>query len=129
MDQPIDVAEIEGSIKDMKNGGFDFNLPILLSKYFSSMLILLLNFMLYIKYPIHSALSILCVIPKKGNLKMPKNFRGIQMIRAIACLFDRVIARRLCAWMNIEAEQSAFQKGKSTIYNTNIYIEISHRNM
>ena len=37
------------------------------------------------------------------------------MMRAIACLFDRVIARRLCAWMNIEAEQSAFQKGKSTI--------------
>ena len=69
----------------------------------------------YIKYPIHLALSILCVIPKKGNLKMPKNFRGIQMMRAIACLFDRVIARRLCAWMNIEAEQSAFQKGKSTI--------------
>ena len=117
LDQPIDVGEIEGLIKDMKNGGFDFNLPILLilSKNFSSMLILLLNFMLYIKYPIHLALSILCVIPKKGNLKMPKNFRGIQMMRAVACLFDRVIARRLCAWMNIEAEQSAFQKGKSTI--------------
>ena len=91
------MGEIEGSIKDMKNGGFDFNLPILLIliKHFSSMLILLLNFMLYIKYPIHLALSILCVIPKKGNLKMPKNFRGIQMMRAIACLFDRVIARRL----------------------------------
>ena len=66
LDQPIDVGEIEGSIKDMKNGCFDFNLPILLilSKNFSSMLILLLNFILYIKYPIHLALSILCVIPK-----------------------------------------------------------------
>ena len=37
------------------------------------------------------------------------------MMRAIACLIDRVIAKRLYAWMKIEAEQSAFQKGKSTL--------------
>ena len=96
----------------MKKGGFDFNIPVLqiLANHFSVALLLILNFILYVKYPIHLALSILCVIPKKGNLSLPKNFRGIQMIRAIACLFDRVIARRLCLWMNVENEQSAFQK-------------------
>ena len=117
LDQPIDINEVNGCLKDMKNGGFDFNTPVLsiLVNSFSVILLLILNFMLYIKYPLHLALSILCVIPKKGNLLLPKNFRGMQMMRAIACLFDRVIAKRLYAWMKIEAEQSAFQKGKSTL--------------
>ena len=129
LDEPIVLGEVQNSIKDMKNGGFDFSLPILsiLFKHFSATLLFILNFLLFVKYPIHLALSILCVIPKKGNLRMPKNFRGIQMMRAIACLFDRIVARRLYVWMKIEPEQSAFQKGKSTvipIFTLRLLIEI-----
>ena len=74
LDQPIDINEVNGCLKDMKNGGFDFNIPVLsiLVNSFSVILLLILNFMLYIKYPLHLALSILCVIPKKGNLLLPK---------------------------------------------------------
>ena len=46
---------------------------------------------------------------------MPKTYGGMQMMRAIACPFDRIIAKRIYLWMSIESEQSAFQKGKSTI--------------
>ena len=118
LDQPIDINEVKDSLKDMKNGGFDFNIPVIsiLVNHFSATLVLILNFIFYVKYPIHLAMSILCVLPKKGNLRLPKNFRGIQMMRAVACLFDRVIARRLYTWMSIENEQSAFQKGKSTLF-------------
>ena len=37
------------------------------------------------------------------------------MLRAVSNLYDHLIANRLCKWMNIESEQSAFQKGKSAI--------------
>ena len=99
LDQPIGINEVNWCHKDMKNGGFDFDIPVLaiLVNYFSVILLLILNFMLYIKYPLHLALSILCVIPKKGNLLLPKYFGGIQMERAITYLFDRVIAKRLYA--------------------------------
>ena len=37
------------------------------------------------------------------------------MLRALGSLYDRIIAKRLYRWMHVEAEQSAFQKGKSAI--------------
>ena len=56
---------------------------------------------------------------------LPKNYRGIQMMKSLACLYDRIIANRLKLWLN--ANQSAFQKGKSTlihIFTLRILIEI-----
>ena len=37
------------------------------------------------------------------------------MMRALSSLYDRLIVNRLCKWMNVEPEQSAFQKGKTAI--------------
>ena len=55
LDQPITSYEMIDSFKDMKNGGFDFNQPILsiLCTHFSVVMLLILNFLLYVKYPIH----------------------------------------------------------------------------
>ena len=60
-------------------------------------------------------LSLLHAIPKKGNLRLVTNFRGIQMQPLLGLLYDRIIALRLIAWAKINSEQSAFQKGKSTV--------------
>ena len=101
----------------MKKGGFHYNLPIIaiLIGCFSNILLIMLNFIIFVRYPVQLALSLLSVIPKKGNKQFAKNYRGIQMLRAVSSLYDRLIANRLCKWMNIESEQLAFQKGKSAI--------------
>ena len=116
LDDPISEAETEEALDSMKKGGFDYNLPILLILFscFKQTLLLLLNVIFFGTYPIHLALSLLSILPKKGNLLLPKNFRGIQMLRAIGSLYDRIIGRRIYKWMHVEPEQSAFQKNKST---------------
>ena len=117
VDDPISKNDVDEAVKSMKNGGFDYNLPILLilTSCFSNTVLLLLNFIFFVRYPVDLALSLLSVIPKKGNLQLSKNYRGIQMLRALGSLYDRIIAKRLYRWMHVEAEQSAFQKGKSAI--------------
>ena len=129
LDDPISVPEVDEALKSMKNGGYDYNLPVLyiLFTCFTNSLLLLLNIFFFTKYPIQLALSLLTVIPKKGSMLLPKNYRGIQMLRALGSLYDRIIARRIYTWMNIEPEQSAFQKGKSCmlqIFTLRILMEI-----
>ena len=51
---------------------------------------------------------------EKGNLSDPSNFRGIQMMSAVACIYDR-IAARLQLWITVSDEQTAYQKGKSVL--------------
>ena len=60
-------------------------------------------------------MSILPTIPKKGNLKLLPNYRGIHMQNLLSLLYDRIIANMLMIWAKIHPEQSAFQKGKSTL--------------
>ena len=83
--------------------------------------------MFFVKYPMSLAFSLLLLIPKSGNLKLPKNYRGIQMLKSLACLYDRVIANRLKNWLSFNVNQTAFQRGKSTllhIFTLRILIEI-----
>ena len=132
LDDPISENEIKIVWRSMKKPGFDYNLPILsiLVTYFSLMLVNILNMMFYVKYPASLACSLLSVIPKKGNLMLPKNFRGIQMMKCLACLYDRVITNRLKLWLPFNADQTAFQKGKSTlihIFTLRIIIEIAKK--
>ena len=82
----------------------------------SPILLLLFNIMFYVEYPVSLAKSLLVALPKKGNLLLAVNYRGIQMLAALGALFDRIIANRLHRWAGVNHEQSAFQKGKSTIH-------------
>ena len=79
------------------------------------MLILFFNIMFYIAYPVSLARSLLSALPKKGNLSLPVNYRGIQMLPALSTLYDRILTIRLRGWCLINYSESAFQKGKSTI--------------
>ena len=132
LDDPISETEIKDAWKSMKKPGFDYQLPILsiLVTHFSLMLVSMMNMMFYVKYPISLALSLLSLIPKKGNLRLPKNFRGIQMMKILACLYDRVITNRLKSWFSFHIDQTAFQKLKSTlihIFTLRILIEIAKK--
>ena len=92
-----------------------------------------MNIFFYITFPVKLALSLLTAIPKKGNLSLPKNYRGIQMLKSMAALYDRIIMNHLEQWIiNIICnEQSAYRKGSSTIYHLftiRILIEIARIN-
>ena len=101
----------------MKKGDFDFSLAVLdlLMCLLSPILLLLFNLTFYMKYPIDFGLSLISTIPKKGNLKLLSNFRGIHVQSLLSLLYDRIIAKRLLNWARIHPEQSAFQKGKATL--------------
>ena len=132
LDDPIHENEVHNAVKSMKKSGFDYNLPILtiLITSFMSLMLNILNMMFYVTYPIALACSLLSIIPKKGNLLLLKNYRGVQMMKAIACLYDRIIANRLKLWLPFHVDQTAFQKGKSTllhIFTIRIIIEIAKK--
>ena len=118
LDDSISQNDIEDAMKTMKKGGYDYKLPILniLTTLFLPLLLVIMNFMFYLHYPVSLALSLLVALPKKGNLLLPKNYRGIQMLPALGALYDRILANRLHKWIGVESEQTAFQKGKSTLH-------------
>ena len=122
LDDPITLEEIDTAAKEMKKGGYDYPLDILkvLVLIMSPLLLLFFNIMFFVAYPATLARSLLSALPKKGNLSLPANFRGIQMLTALSALYDRIIAIRLRKWSGVNNIvhylQSAFQKGKSTIH-------------
>ena len=132
LDDPISNGEINDALKECKKGGYDYTLPILriLTTHILPLLLLLINAMFYISYPLKLACSLLITIPKAGNLNLPKNFRGIQMLPAIGVLYDRIISKRLESWIYIHDEQTGFQKGKSTltqIFVLRVLIELARK--
>ena len=122
LDDPISKEEMDEAANEMNKGGYDYNLDVLrlLLRIMSPLLLLFFNIMFYVAYPVSLARSLLSAIPKKGNLSLPTNFRGIQMLAALSALYDRIIAIRLRKWSGVNNIvnflQSAFQKGKSTIH-------------
>ena len=118
LDDPITKSEMDDAMNNMKNGGYDhrINMFKIMMKVMSPLMLLFLNTLFFVAYPIKLAISLLSAIPKAGDLSLAMNFRGIQMLPAMAVLYDRVIAIRLTAWMIVHNVQSAFQKGKSTLH-------------
>ena len=116
-DDPISEAEVLTACNTMKKGGYDFSLSVLkiLVSGFLPILLVLFNLVFYVAYPMKFTLSLLCAIPKKGNLSLLTNFRGIHMQNLLSLVYDRIIASRLILWAKIHPEQTAFQKGKSTL--------------
>ena len=116
-DDTITSKELYCVSSTMKRGGYDFSLEVLklLMACLPPLLLILFNPMFYVVYPVKFGMSILSTIPKKGNLKLLTNYRGIHMQNLLSLLYDRIIANRLMMWAKIHPEQSAFQKGKSTL--------------
>ena len=117
LDDPITDYGINAARKSMKKAGYDFALSTLdiILNVLSPVILVLLDIMFYVSYPASMAISLLTAIPKKGNLKCCGNYHGIQMLPTVGVLFDRIIANKLSNWIGVHDEQTAFQKGKSTI--------------
>ena len=116
-DDPITSDEMRYASSKMKKGGYDYSLDVLnlLLVCLSPILLIFFNLVFYVSYPIKFGMSILATIPKKGNLKLLTNYRGIHMQNLLSLVYDRIIANRLLLWARIHPEQTAFQKGKSTL--------------
>ena len=116
-DDPITLQEVSSTVRLMKKGGYDYPLTVLhmLLSSIAMVFLFLLNAILYKGFPSLIRTSILSVIPKSGNLRLSENYRGIQVQPLIAIVYDKIISNRLLQWVKINDEQTAFQKGKSTI--------------
>ena len=130
LDDPINQCEVEEAIDDMKKGGYDYPLPVvqILRNIFLPLLVMLMNFMFFVQYPLQLAVSLLFTIPKSGDLSIATNFRGIQMMKSIACLYDRILNTRLLSWIRVSAEQTAYQVGKSILnhlFTVRLLIELA----
>ena len=135
LDDPITMKEMDDAMGKMKNGGFDHRIDIfrIMVRVMAPLLLLIMNTLFYVTYPANLAVSLLTAIPKKGDLSLATNYRGIQMLRALAVLYDRVIANRLTSWLTVRIRdiQSAFQKGKSVLhqlFTIRLLIEIAKQN-
>ena len=116
-DDPITMEEMVTTSKQVKKGGFDYPreaLQVVLSSL-SAVVLLLLNLILYNSLPSKLSVALLSLIPKTGNLRLPTNFRGIQMQPLFANMFDKILSNRLIRWVKVNDEQTAFQKGKGTL--------------
>ena len=67
LDEPIIEKEIDDARKKMKKGGFDYTINILqlLILNIKPQLIMLLNMIFYLCYPVNMSLNIFSAIPKK----------------------------------------------------------------
>ena len=145
LDDPITERDLNEAMKDGEKGVYDYNVSILniLIINMLPLLTLLLNCLFYISYPLKLARPLLITISKVANLKLPCNFRGIQMLPAIGMLYDRIITKRLERWVDIPETQNNnktsrkmgrytrntnwFHKRKVDT-NTNIYTTDNYRN-
>ena len=101
----------------MKKGGYDFPVSclLLLMSTIGSVVLLLMDTILFSSFPSRLCTSLLSAIPKAGNIRQSDNYRGIEMQPLLANVYDRILCNRLIRWAKISEEQTAFQKGKSTI--------------
>ena len=52
------------------------------------------------------------------------------MMKTLACLYDKIITNRLKPWLKFHIDQTAFQKGKSTlihIFTLRILIDLARK--
>ena len=130
LDDSISGDDVSNARKDTKKGGYDFTLSALdiVLEVLNPIILILLNTMFYVSYPTNLAISMLTAIPKKGNSKFC--YRGIQMLPTLGAFFDRILANRLNKWAGVGDEQTAFQKGMSTIlqlFTIRILIDIARK--
>ena len=120
IDDQISDSEILTAFNEQRKG---YNYTNIILKPFISILLpymyLLVNNVFFATYEINWAPSMLFSIPKKGNLKLVKNWRGIQVGEYINSWYDRILCNRIKLWMNIDEFQTAYQKGKGC--NTQIF--------
>ena len=66
-------------------------------------------------YPQSWAIAKLFTIFKKGDKRLPANYRGITIINCLAKLYDMVLCKRLQLWFSPFREQAGSQRGRGCL--------------
>ena len=120
-DDPISAEEITEALNQQKSG-YNYNNSLLnpLKDILLFPIFMLFNFIFFATTTLVDwDPTVLFIIPKKGNLKLIKNWRGIQVNEYINAWYDRILGNRIKRWMNIDEFQTAYQRGKGC--NTQIF--------
>ena len=109
----LSAEETEEALDAMKKDGFDYNLPILLILFscFKDTLLLLLNVIFFGTYPIHLALSLLSILPKKEIYCFPRIFVASRCcVRLVLYMIESLEGEYIngCMW-NLNNQR--FRKG------------------
>ena len=119
-DDPITIKEVKDAFRQQKSGYNYTKRTLEPVKYilFDTVHVLF-NIVFFAVVAATWAPTMLFTVAKKGNLTLPKNWRGIQMCEYLNAWYDRILSNRLKQWMSIDEFQTAYQKGKSC--NTQIF--------
>ena len=131
-DDPISMEEIkEGFTQQKKGYNYTNNLLKPIKDSLFRVTFLLFNIIFFAIETIAWAPSLLFTIPKKGNLTLPQNWRGIQICEYFNSWYDRILSNRIRRWMSVDEFQTAYQKGKSCntqIFTLRIITELAKKN-
>jgi hypothetical protein len=122
----ISIAEVEHAISELKTGksaGLDGITNEILKKssiHIVPILCSLFNRILELSYfPSIWSQALIVPVYKQGEVKNPKNFRGISLLSCVGKLFTKLLNKRLYDWAEqndlLFDSQAGFRKGKSTI--------------
>ena len=122
LDDPITDIEVCKQIQDMESdraGGTDGVPPGVLKLLPANWLIFLTcilnNLFSNAVYPQSWTLAKMVTIFKKGNRRLPGNYRGITIINCLAKLYDKILCYRLHQWFRPYREQAGSQQGRGCV--------------
>ena len=122
LDDPISYDEVKRQIKRLKSnkaGGPDGIPPglfrMLPFAWILCIVTLFNNVFMYAIYPVSWINAKLFTVFKKGSRLLVKNYRAINVINAIAKLYDMVLCVRLSAWFSPFREQAGAQSGRGCL--------------
>ena len=126
LDDAISYDEVNRQIKRLKSnkaGGPD-GLPPGLFKMLPVAWILCIatlfnNVFMSAMYPVSWINAKLFTVFKRGSRLLVKNYRAINVINAIAKLYDMVLCARLSAWFSPLREQAGAQRGRGCLEHIN----------
>ncbi len=119
LDDPIDVMEVDQSIRRMKNSGYIGAAAGLFKWIPATMLIFITHLFNSIfmssSYPADWIYSKLVTLFKRGSRLACGNYRGIAVSDSLSKLFDTILNSRLKQWISVDKAQAGAQKGRGCL--------------
>ena len=119
--QPFTLQEVREAKKQLREGkapGEDGIMPEVLKRIDIDDILLKFSNKLLVENDLPDQLAVMNIIPvpKKGDLSMTSNYRGIALTSLISKLINRMILNRICPAIDplLRGNQSGFRPGRST---------------
>ena len=97
------MEEVQRSFYQQKKG-YNFTNTILnpVKGVLFGLILVLFNLIFFAVDIVKWAPSMLFTVPKKGNLKLITNWRGIQLSEYFNAWYDRILSNRIKMWMCVD---------------------------